>query len=136
MTPLKPMMKLVKKMPTEHNCIHEEQIQGISRKTAELEARADYKEKRIDELNTKMNEMDKKLDILVQGFNDFKVDSNKGDVELELRLKTIETDYQNLKESIKDKEKDDQRRFNNQMLILGVIFTVITICVNIYFQMR
>ena len=50
-------------MPTEHNCIHEEQIQGISRKTAELEARADYKEKRIDELNTKMNEMDKKLDI-------------------------------------------------------------------------
>ena len=136
MTPLKPMMKLVKKMPTEHNCIHEEQIQGISRKTAELEARADYKEKRIDELNTKMNEMDKKLDILVQGFNDFKVDSNKGDVELELRLKTIETDYQNLKESIKDKEKDDQRRFNNQMLILGAIFTVITICVNIYFQMR
>ena len=42
------MMQWVKKMPTEHNCIHEEQIQGISRKTAELEARADYKEKRID----------------------------------------------------------------------------------------
>ena len=121
-------------MVTEHKCIHEEQIQGISRKTAELEARAEYKEKRIDESNTKMNEMDKKLDILVQGFNDFKVDSNKGDVELELRLKTIETDHQNLKDSIKDKEKDDQRRFNNQMLILGAIFTVITICVNIYFQ--
>lgn len=129
-------MQLVMKLNNnDHNCIHEEQIQGISRKTAELEARADYKEKRIDELNTKMNEMDKKLDILVQGFNDFKVDSNKGDVELELRLKTIETDYQNLKDSIKDKEKDDQRRFNNQMLILGAIFTVITIAVNIYFQL-
>ena len=122
-------------MVTEHKCIHEEQIQGISRKTAELEARAEYKEKRIDELNTKMNEMDKKLDILVLGFNDFKVDSNKGVVELELRVKTIETDYQNLKDSIKDKEKDDQRRFNNQMLILGAIFTVITIAVNIYFQL-
>lgn len=129
-------MQLVMKLNNnDHHCIHEEQIQGISRKTAELEARADYKEKRIDELNTKMNEMDKKLDILVQGFNDFKVDSNKGDVELELRLKTIETDYQNLKDSIKDKEKDDQRRFNNQMLILGAIFTVITIAVNIYFQL-
>lgn len=129
-------MQLVMKLNNnDHHCIHEEQIQGISRKTAELEARADYKEKRIDELNTKMNEMDKKLDILVQGFNDFKVDSNKGDVELELRLKTIETDHQNLKDSIKDKEADEQKRFQNQMLILGAIFTIITIIVNVYFQL-
>lgn len=121
-------------MAAEYTCIHEEQIQGISRKTAELEARADYKEKRIDELNNKINEMDKKLDVLIQGFNDFKVDSNKGDVELELRLKTIETDYKNLKESLKNKETDDQRRFNNQMVILGIIFTIITIGVNVYFN--
>lgn len=122
-------------MAAEYTCIHEDQIQGISRKTAELEARADYKEKRIDELNNKINEMDKKLDVLIQGFNDFKVDSNKGDVELELRLKTIETDYKNLKESLKNKETDDQRRFNNQMVILGIIFTIITIGVNVYFNM-
>ena len=130
------MMHLVMKMPTEHNCIHEEQIQGISRKTAELEARADYKEKRIDELNDKINEMDKKLDILVQGFNDFKVDSNKGDVELELRLKTLETETKNLKEILEKKEEEDQRRFNNRMLLLGAMFTIITIAVNIYFQIR
>lgn len=119
---------------THNECFHEEQIQGISRKTAELEARADYKEKRIDELNDKINSMDKKLDTLLQGFNDFKVDSNKGDVELELRLKAIETDYKNLKDSIKNKEDDDQRRFNNQMVVLGIIFTVITIGVNVYFN--
>jgi uncharacterized coiled-coil protein SlyX len=122
-------------MSAEYTCIHEDQIQGISRKTAELEARADYKEKRIDELNNKINEMDKKLDILVQGFNDFKVDSNKGDVELELRLKTIETDYENLKASLKDKEADAQRRFNNQMTIFAFICAVITIGVNVYFNM-
>ena len=103
-------------MVAEYTCIHEEQIQGISRETAELEARADYKEKRIDELNNKINEMDKKLDILVQGFNDFKMDSNKGDVELEIRLKTIETDHKNLKETLKKKEEDEQKRFNNQMV--------------------
>ena len=121
-------------MAAEYTCIHEEQIQGISRKTAELEARADYKEKRIDELNNKINEMDKKLDILVQGFNDFKMDSNKGDVELEIRLKTIETDHKNLKETLKKKEEDEQKRFNNQMVIVGILCTAITIGVNIYFN--
>lgn len=129
------MMQWVKMMSIEHNCIHEEQIQGISRKTAELEARADYKEKRIDELNDKINSMDNKLDILIQGFNDFKIDSQKGDVELELRLKAIETDYQNLKDSIKEKEADEQRRFNNQILIIGAVLTAITIIVNVFFNM-
>ncbi|WP_407375134.1 hypothetical protein [Methanobrevibacter sp.] len=121
-------------MAAEYTCIHEEQIQGISRKTAELEARADYKEKRIEELNDKINNMDKKLDILVQGFNDFKVDSNKGDVELELRVKTIETDYQNLKEKLKEKEDNEQKRFNNKMLMIGAALTVITIGINILFN--
>ena len=121
---------------THAECLHEDQIQGISRKTAELEARADYKEKRIDELNNKINEMDKKLDILVQGVNDFKVDSNKGDVELELRVKTNETEIANLKEELAKKEADEQKRFNNQLAVFAIICTVITIIVNIYFNMH
>ena len=78
--------------------------------------------------------MDKKLDILVQGFNDFKMDSNKGDVELELRLKTIETDHDNLKRSLEKKEEEDQKRFNNQLAVFAIICTVVTIIVNIYFN--
>lgn len=118
----------------EYVCIEKDQLSNQSRKIAELEARADYKEKRIDELNNKINEMDKKLDILVQGFNDFKMDSNKGDVELELRLKTIETDHENLKRSLEKKEEEDQKRFNNQLAVFAIICTVITIIVNIYFN--
>ena len=121
-------------MAVEYDCIHEEQIQSQSRKIERLEARADFKEQRIDELNNKMDKLNEKFDKVILGFNEFKVDSNKGDVELELRLKTLETDYENLKESIKEKEDDEQRRFTNQMLILGTIFTVITIIVNIYFN--
>ena len=120
----------------DYTCIHEEQIQGISRKTAELETRADYKEKRIDELNNKINEMDKKLDILVQGFNDFKMDSNKGDMELELRLKTNETEIANLKETLQNKESEEQKRFNKQVAVFGAICAAITILVNIYFNMH
>lgn len=119
---------------THNECLHEDQIQGISRKTAELETRADYKEKRIDELNEKITDMDKKLDILVQGFNDFKVASNKGDVELELRVKTNETEIANLKETLDKKEADEQKRFTNQIAVFAIICTVITIIVNIYFN--
>jgi len=120
----------------EYVCIEKEQLSNQSRKIAELEAKAEYKEKRIDELNNKINEMDKKLDILVQGFNDFKMDSNKGDVELELRLKTIETDYENLKRSLDKKEEEDQKRFNNQLAVFAFICAVITLVVNIYFNMH
>ena len=38
----------------DYTCIHEEQIQGQSRKIAELETRADYKDKRIDDLYVKI----------------------------------------------------------------------------------
>ena len=37
-------------MMTEYTCIHEEQIQGQSRKIEALETRADYKEDAIKEL--------------------------------------------------------------------------------------
>ena len=120
----------------EYVCIEKDQLSNQSRKIAELEARADYKEKRIDELNDKITDMDKKLDILVQGFNDFKMDSKKGDVELELRLKTIETDHDNLKRSLEKKEEENQKRFNNQLAVFAFICAVITLVVNIYFNMH
>lgn len=121
---------------THAECLHEEMLQGQSRKIAELEAKAIYKEKRIDELKDKIESIDDKLDILVQGFNDFKVDSNKGDVELELRLKTNETEIANLKEELAKKEADEQKRFNNQLAVFAIICTIITIIVNIYFNMH
>ena len=47
-------MMVVKIMSEHVDCFHEEQIQGQSRKIAELETRADYKEKMIDKLNENM----------------------------------------------------------------------------------
>ena len=52
-------------------CLHEQQIQGLSRKTAELETRADYKDKRIDELNESMKEIKKSMDSLEKTITDF-----------------------------------------------------------------
>lgn len=110
---------------------HEEIIQNHSRKIAELETRANYKEKLIDSLDDKMEKMDKKIDVLLDGFNDFKIESNHYDAQLELRLKTIETQLELQSQQIRDNKADSESRVNRLFLIIGVTLTVITIIVNI-----
>lgn len=100
---------------------HEEQIQSNSRKIAELETRADYKEKMIDSVNNKMEKMDNKLDELLDGFNDFKIQSKQDDAQLELRLKAIETEQQVLKDTDVKNREDSNRRLALVTLILGFL---------------
>ena len=45
-----------------HECLHEEQIRGISRKTSELEANAKYHEKHLDELTVSIKELQESID--------------------------------------------------------------------------
>ena len=52
-------------------CYHEEQIQNQSRKIAELETRADYKEKMITDLNDSMKDMKESMDSLEKTINDY-----------------------------------------------------------------
>lgn len=108
----------------EHICIEKEQLSNQSRKIAELEARADYKDKRVDEMNTK-------LDKLIDSFNEFKMESTHGDTGLELRLKAIETELAIQKQS----NIDNHNRLSNLLALVGVGLTVITILINVYFNM-
>lgn len=52
-------------------CYHEEQIQNQSRKIAELETRADYKEKMITDLNDSMKDIKESMDSLEKTINEF-----------------------------------------------------------------
>ena len=113
------------KKTTDYVCIREEQIQGQSRKIERLEARADFKEKRLDDLETKIEKMDKKIDELLDGFNDFKMQSNKDDTELELRLTRIETELELQKQTSK-----------THIAYIGIALTILTILINIYFQVH
>ena len=107
-------------MAVDSECIHEETIQNYSRKIAELETRANYKEKMIDSLDVKIEKMDKKIDVLLEGFNDFKIESNKDDTKLELRLKAIET-----KQETQDKViKENRDKGNQYIAIVGVVLSV------------
>ena len=116
---------------TEHICIKDNTIQNISRKTAELEARADYKDKRIDEMNHNMELMNNKLDQVLNSFNELKLQSTIDDSDLELRLKTIETKLETQKET----NMNNYNRLTAILAVVGVGLTIITILINVYFNM-
>ena len=110
---------------------HELQIQDLARKTSALETRADYKEKRIDELYDKIEKMEGKIDTMNDNINKLIVKSNKGDTDLELRLKAIETELALQKQT----SKDNHDRITSIVALVGVGLTIITILINVYFNM-
>ena len=67
----------------DYTCIHEDELLGHSRQIAELETRADYKDKRIDELYSKIEKMEDKIDTLNENVNQLILLSNKGDTDLD-----------------------------------------------------
>ena len=117
-------------MTPEHKCLHEEQIQGISRKTAELEAKNGFKEQRINELITDQKRMEEKIDVIADNVNKLMLQSVKDDNNLELRLKTIET-----KLAIQtEKRIDDHNSTMRRIAYWGIVLTIITIIINILFH--
>ena len=86
-------------MSPEHHseCLHEDQIQGQSRKIAELETRADYKEKMITDLNETLKDMKKSMDSLEKTINNFILKSINDDSALRDRITALETTNKTLK---------------------------------------
>ena len=109
---------------TEHTCIQEPTI-------TQLQVHQDYETQRIDELKIQIDKMDKKLDKVLDGFNELKLQSNKDDNQLELRLKTIETELALQKQTA----RDNHNRISQILALVGVGLTIITILINIYFKM-
>lgn len=115
----------------DYTCIHEDQIQGHGRKITELETRADYKDKRIDDLYLKIEKMEHKIDTLNDNVNQLILQSTKGDTDLELRLKAIETELELQKQT----SIDNHNRMATILAVVGVGLTIITILINVYFKM-
>ena len=109
---------------TEHTCIQEPTI-------TQLQVHQDYETQRIDELRDKIDKMDKKLDKVLEGFNELKIQSNKDDNQLELRLKAIETELELQKQT----NIDNHNRLSQLLALIGVGLTIITILINVYFKM-
>lgn len=113
------------------HCKHENTIQNLSRKVAELETRATYKDKRIDESYIVIEKMENKLDLLNTNVNHLIIQTTKDDNNLELRLKAIETEL----EIQKAHNLENHNRVTQLLAIIGVGLTIITIIINIYFKL-
>ena len=118
-------------MTIEYDCIHEELLQSQTKDLERLKTRADYKDKRIDELYLKMEKMEEKIDKMNENIQKLIVKSNKGDTDLELRLKAIETELQLQKQT----QLDNHNRVSSLLAVVGVGLTIITILINVYFNM-
>ena len=117
-----------------YECMHEELLQDHNLKIGQLESRADFKDQRIGALEKKMDKMDQKLDNISQTLNDIKIQSNKDDTQLELRLKTIETELALMKEQQKKDREENQKRLTNYIAIITVALTVLSIGLNYIFK--
>lgn len=74
-----------------HDCLHEEQIQGYSQKIAELEAHAEFKEQRINELIKDNKRIERKIDNLTNTVNKVMLNSIRDNNDLKQRVITLET---------------------------------------------
>lgn len=122
--------KVVVTMAVEYDCVHEELLQTQTKDLERLKTRADYKDKRIDELYVKMEKMSDKLDEMNENINKLILKSTQGDTDLELRLKAIETEL----EVQKNTNINNHNRVSTLIAIVGVGLTIITIAINVIFN--
>ena len=118
-------------MANNYECMHEELLQDHSLKLNELTNRADYKDKRIDDLYSKIEKMEEKIDKMNENINKLILKSNQGDTDLELRLKEIETELAIQKQT----SIDNHNRVSTLLAVVGVGLTIITILINVWFNM-
>lgn len=109
---------------------HEEQIQENTKSIAELKTEIRFKEKRIDDVYLKVEKMEEKIDRLNENVNTLILNSNKGDTDLELRLKAIETELALQKQT----SIENHNRVSSLLAVVGVGLTIITILINVYFN--
>ena len=109
---------------------HEQLIQENTREIAELQTEIRFKEKRIDDVYLKVEKMEEKIDRLNENVNTLILNSNKGDTDLELRLKAIETELAVQKEIT----AQNHNRVSSLLALVGVGLTIITILINVYFN--
>lgn len=109
---------------SKYECMHEEQLQNHSLKITELEKEVQFKKEKIDNLQMKIDEIDKKLDDLNDNVNKIVLASTKGDTDLELRLKTIET-RQEAQEQARERDNQKYMRLIAAMTLLFAALTFV-----------
>ena len=118
----------------EHKCIHEKEIQDYGIQITELKTRSDYKEKSIMEIKDELKYIKDNIDAIHNNVNKLILKSNKEDNKLEVELTQLKTQLKNLIKELDDNDEESNKRINRILVVVGLVFTAITIVVNILFQ--
>lgn len=129
------MRRMIWMTPIETPCSeHEVQIQENSRKISALETKADYKDKRINELIEDNKRIEAKIDKLTDTVNDVIVNSIKDDNDLNNRVIALETQIKtqnDVIEQYKDEQRkqrdEDRQKANLRLTYIGIGLTILTI---------
>ena len=112
---------------------HEEQIQELSRKTAELEAHASFKEQRITELIKDNKRIESKIDKLTESVNKSILASVQGDSDLQQRVLALETKQKTQEDLLKEYEdkqrkqrEEDRTKTTQYMAAIGTVIGVLS----------
>ena len=107
---------------------HEEQIQELSRKTAELEAHASFKEQRIMEIIEDNKRIEGKIDNLTDTVNKVMLNSIRDDNDLKQRVLTLETKSDTQEKFLKEYEEkqrkqreEDRAKTTQYMAVIGTV---------------
>lgn len=126
---------MIQMVPIETPCNeHEQQIQENSRKISSLETKADYKDKRINELIEDNKRIEAKIDRLTETVNDVIVNSIKDDNDLNNRVIALETQIKTqndvldqYKEEQRKQRDEDRQKANLRLAYVGIGLTALTI---------
>ena len=120
-------------MTSNHDCLHEEQIQGYSKKIAELEAHAEFKEQRINDLIEDNKRIEAKIDNLNDTMNKVMLNSIRDDNDLKQRVITLETkaDTQEkiiaqYEEKAKQEREEERQKTNTHLAYIGTAMGVLS----------
>ena len=119
---------------TETPCVaHEEQIQELSRKTAELEAKNGFKAQRINELIEDNKRIESKIDKLTDSVNKSILASVQGDNDLKQRVTNLETKIDTQEKTLEQYEKkarndraEDRAKTNQYLSYITVGICILT----------
>jgi len=120
---------------------HEEQIQEIARKTAELEAKNGFKAQRINELIEDNRRIESKIDKLTETVNNVVVNSIKDDNDLKEDVTKLKTQIEaqdkyleKLEKKQKQQRDDDRAKTNQYLTVIGIGLGVLYFVLNFVFK--
>lgn len=121
------MKKMVmSEMSVQYDCVHEDLIASHSTDIESLKTRADYKSKRLDDLDLKIEKVNEKLDKMNDNINKLIQASMKSDADLEKRLVAMETKIAENDKAV----QDNRNRFTIILSMVIVFFTALTFIFN------